>query len=136
MTKEQAEKLTEWMGRSPYAVANGIEAVDVTEGGSVVRMTLRPEHKNIWGIPHGAMVFAIADTACGVAADSVHPDAHVVTAGSNLNFLYASPEAESLRAVGRVIRSGRTLVIVQTDVWDDQEHHLATGQFPMHVAGV
>ena len=57
-----------------------------------------------------------------------------MTAGSSFNFLFASPEAKSLRAVGQVIKPGHTLAIVQVDVYDDLENHLATGQFTMHVS--
>ena len=133
MTREQAEKLTEWMYRCPYEVANGIVPLEVEEGRIVIGMTLLPEHKNIWGIPHGALIFALADIASGVAADSVSGDVHIVTAGSTLNFLRANPDAKSLRGVGQVIKAGRTLVITQADVYDDQDNHLATGQFTMHV---
>ena len=134
MTKEQAEKLTEWLSRCPYDSANGIRALRVTEGRAEIGIELRPEHKNIWNIPHGGIVYSVADVACGVAADSVHEGAHIVTAGSSFNFLFASPEAKSLRAVGQVIKPGHTLAIVQVDVYDDLENHLATGQFTMHVS--
>ena len=134
MTREEAEKLTEWMYRCPYDVANGIEPVSVEEGRAVVGVTLQPKHKNIFGIPHGGLIFSIADVACGVAADTAYQDAHIVTACSNLNFLYAAPEAKSLRAVGQVIKAGRTLAVAQADVYDDLDNHLATGQFTMHVS--
>ena len=134
MTKEEAEKLTEWMSRCPYDVANGVRPLSVTEGRAEVGVSLRPDHKNIWGIPHGALLYLLADVASGVAADSVHRDAHIVTAGSSFNFLYATSEAKSLRAVGEVIKPGHSLTIVQADVYDDQDHHLATGQFTMHVS--
>ena len=134
MTKEQAEKLTAWLDCCPYDSFNGIRPLAVSEGHAEIGVSLKPEHKNIYGIPHGGIVFSVADVACGVAADSLNEDAHIVTAGSSLNFLYADAEAKSLRAVGQVIRSGRTLVIVQVDVYDDREHHLATGQFTMHAS--
>lgn len=134
MTREEAEKLTAWMSRCPYDAANGIRPLFVTEGRAEVGVTLKPEHLNIWDIPHGGLLFALADVACGVAADSIHPDAHIVTAGSSLNFLYATAKAKSLKAVGQVIKPGRSLTIVQADVYDDLGNHLATGQFTMHVS--
>ncbi len=133
MTKEQANKLTEWMSRCPYEVANGIRPISVTEGSAVIGITLRPEHRNIWNIPHGGILFSLADIASGVAADSVNEGTHIVTANSSFSFLQASEEAKSLRAVGRVIRSGHTLAVVQADVYDDQDNHLATGLFTMHI---
>ncbi len=134
MTQEQAKKMTEWMYRCPYESAAGIVPVSLTEGRSVIGVTLRPDHMNIWNIPHGGLLYALADIASGVAADSVHPDAHVVTAGSCFNFLYAAPDAKSLRAVGQVIKPGHSLTVVQADVYDDRDRHLATGQFTMHLS--
>ena len=77
MTQEQAAKMTEWMYRCPYESAAGIVPVSLTEGRSVIGVTLRPDHMNIWNIPHGGLLYALADIASGVAADSVHPDAHI-----------------------------------------------------------
>ena len=134
MTKEQAEKLVEWISRCPYDAAMGITPLGVSEGRAEIGVTLRPEHKNIWSIPHGGLLYSLADVACGVAADSVHLGAHIVTAGSSFNFLFASPEAKSLKAVGQVIKPGHSLAIVQADVYDDQDNHLATGQFTMHIS--
>ena len=134
MTKEQAERLTQWMYHCPYEVANGIVPIEVSEGRAVIGAEILPEHKNIWNIPHGGLLFALADIASGVAADSVHEGAHVVTAGSCFNYLFASPDAKHLRAVGQVIKPGHTLAIVQADVYDDLDHHLATGQFTMHIS--
>ena len=133
MTEEQAKKMTEWMYHCPYEAANGIVPVSLEEGRAVIGVTILPEHKNIWNIPHGALIFAMADIASGVAADSLDDGVHIVTAGSTLNFLYASPDAKSLRGVGQVIKYGRTLAVVQADVYDDQDRHLATGQFTMHI---
>ena len=134
MTKEQAKALTDWISRCPYDAAAGIKPLSVEEGRAEIGVILRPDHKNIWGIPHGGLLYSLADVACGVAADSVHIGAHVVTAGSSFNYLFANPEAKSLRAVGQVIKPGHTLAVVQADVYDDQNNHLATGQFTMHIS--
>ena len=131
MTKEQAEKLTAWLDRCPFDSANGIRALSVSEGRAEIGVGLKPEHKNIWGIPHGGIVFAAADVAAGIAADSIRPHMHIVTEGSSIHFLHANPEAKKLRAEGRVIKAGRFINIVQADVWDDLGNHLLTGQFDM-----
>ncbi len=132
VTKEYLDSIIEEINTTdPFNQTNNIRAVSLEEGHSVMEVELKPEHKNIWGLPHGGIVFAAADVAAGLAADSVRPHAHIVTEGSSIHFLYASPEAKKLHAEGRVIKSGRFINIVQADVWDDLGNHLLTGQFDM-----
>ena len=132
VTKEYLDSIIEEINHTdPFNEANNIRAVSLEEGHSVMEVELKPEHKNIWGLPHGGIVFAAADVAAGIAADSVRPHAHIVTEGSSIHFLYANPEAKTLRAEGRVIKAGRFINIVQADVWDDLGNHLLTGQFDM-----
>lgn len=116
----------------PYSEANCIRAVSLEKGRSVVEVTLLPEHMNIWRVPHGGILFAAADVAAGIAADSVRQGMHIVTEGSNVHFLYANANAKTLRAEGRVIRSGKRIHVVQSDVYDDAGNHLLTGQFTMY----
>lgn len=115
----------------PFNEANGIRAVALEEGHSVLEVTLLPEHKNIWGLPHGGILFAAADVAAGIAADSVRQGAHIVTEGSSIHFLFANPDAKKLRAEGRVIKAGQRINIIQSDVYDELGNHLVTGQFTM-----
>ena len=116
----------------PYNTANGIRTVLLEEGHSVVEVEVKPEHLNIWGLPHGGLLFAIADVASGTAAHSTRENAHFVTADSSIHFLYANPDAKRLRAEGKVIKAGRTLFIVQAEIYDDQGNHILTGQYTMY----
>ncbi len=120
--------------RDPYNETNGIRAVTLEEGRSVVEAAVLPEHKNIWGMPYGGLLFAVADVAAGIAADSVCEGMHIVTAGSSIHFIAANPEAKLLRAEGRVIKAGRRMLIIQTNVYDELGSHLVTGQFTMYNA--
>ena len=120
--------------RDPYNEANGIRAVEIREGRSVVEAALLPEHRNIWGMPHGGLLFAMADVAAGIAADSLCQGMHIVTAGSSLHFLASNPDAKLLRAEGQVVKPGRRMIIVQTEIYDELGKHLLTGQFTMYNA--
>ena len=73
-TREYLDSIIEEINHTdPYNEANNIRAVSLEEGHSVMEVELKPEHKNIWGLPHGGIVFAAADVAAGIAADSVRP---------------------------------------------------------------
>lgn len=70
------------------------------------------------GYVHGGVVAMIADSAAGYTAFSLVPDsATVLTVEYKMNFL-APAEGPVLCAAGRALKAGRTLVIVQVDVFN------------------
>jgi uncharacterized protein (TIGR00369 family) len=72
------------------------------------------------GFIHAGAIATIADSACGYAALSVMPaDAAVLTTEFKLNLL-APAKGERLRAVGRVVRNGRKLVITLGEVFAEE----------------
>ena len=69
---------------------------------------------------HAGSVATIADSACGYAALTVMPrDAAVLTTEFKINLL-APDKGERLRAVGRVVRSGKKLVITLGEVFAEE----------------
>jgi uncharacterized protein (TIGR00369 family) len=69
------------------------------------------------GFVHAGAVSAIADNACGDAALTTMPgDAAVLTVEFKVNLL-SPAKGERMRAVGRVVRAGRNLVITAADVF-------------------
>ena len=72
------------------------------------------------GFIHAGAVATIADSACGYAALSVMPaDAAVLTTEFKINLL-SPAKGERLRAVGRVVRAGKKLVITMGEVFADE----------------
>ncbi|MCK9918816.1 PaaI family thioesterase [Microbacteriaceae bacterium K1510] len=69
------------------------------------------------GFVHAGAVATIADSACGYAGLSVMPaDAAVLTTEFKINLL-SPAKGDRLRAVGRVIRNGKTLVVTLGEVF-------------------
>ena len=69
---------------------------------------------------HAGAIATIADSACGYAALSVMPrDAAVLTTEFKINLL-APAKGEQLRAIGRVVRSGKKLVITLGEVFAEE----------------
>jgi uncharacterized protein (TIGR00369 family) len=72
------------------------------------------------GFIHAGAVATIADSACGYAALSVMPaGAAVLTTEFKINLL-SPAKGDRLRAVGRVVRSGKKLVIALGDVFAEE----------------
>jgi uncharacterized protein (TIGR00369 family) len=71
------------------------------------------------GFIHAGAVATIADSACGYAALSVMPDdAAVLTTEFKIHLL-SPARGERIRAIGRVVRAGKKLVITIGEVFAD-----------------
>ena len=116
--------------RCPFNHANGIYAAEVREGFARVEAELTPDSMNIWGVPHGGLLFAMADVASGLAAQSLH-DGRTVTVSANINFLCSSRE-HHLIAEARARKSGRSTGFFDVNITDSAGALLATGQYVMH----
>jgi acyl-CoA thioesterase len=96
---------SEWMG---------IEVVALDDGHATVRMTLRQEMLNGFGMAHGGMIFAFGDTAFALACNPVNPlpgeDANItVAAGVDINFLKPAFRGQVLTAIAnRRASTGRS----------------------------
>ena len=67
----RAERLVGAMlGGDPFSRWLGIELVAVAPGACTVRMTVREEMLNGFGVCHGGVTFALADTALAVASNT------------------------------------------------------------------
>ena len=107
----------------------GAELVEATEGRTVIAAPIAGHVLQQQGFAHAALAFALGDSAAGYAALSVMPEgAEVVTVEMKINML--SPAVgDRLVAEGRVIRPGRRIVAVASDVFaegDKGRKHVAT----------
>lgn len=58
------------MAKDAFSQWLGIEVIDVRPGGATVRMEVRPEMQNGFGVCHGAIPFALADSALAFASNT------------------------------------------------------------------
>ena len=84
----------------------GIEIIDVARGRVQIAMTVRPDMVNGYGMCHGGIVFAFADSAFAFACNSYGDP--MVAAGASIEFLAPTPSGERLTAAAtEVSRSAR-----------------------------
>lgn len=94
----------------------GGEIVSVAPGHCTVAVRMKPELTQQRGFLHGGVTAALADTAAGFAAYSLMPaGSSPLTVEFKIN-LMAPAAGERFLASGNVVRSGRTLTIVEVDV--------------------
>lgn len=133
MESQNIDFLLDRINACPFNKHNQIRAVHVKEGYSRIIADLTEESMNIWGIPHGGLLFALGDVAAGLAGQS-YGSRKVVTASGNINFLKSPCGCKRLVAIAQVLRNGRSMGFFQVDIRDDQDNLIAAGQYVMHYA--
>lgn len=86
---------SEWMG---------IDVIALSDGHATIRMTLRQEMLNGFGMAHGGMIFAFGDTAFALACNPAVPapgeeNNITVASGVDINFLKPAFRGQVLTAV-------------------------------------
>lgn len=103
--------------RSGLMLHLGARLGDVAPGRVHVHLPFSPGLTQHLGLFHAGASSTIADAAGGFAAMTLAPPDHTVLSVEFKINLLAPARGESLEAVGRVIRAGRTLSICQVDVY-------------------
>jgi uncharacterized protein (TIGR00369 family) len=101
---------------APVARLIGFRLVSVAPGESVFEIETNETHANPMGTLHGGILCDVADAAMGVAFASTLADGEsFTTLELKINFLRPIWK-EKLRAVGKVVKRGRTVGMVECDV--------------------
>jgi len=95
-----------------------------------IALPFKPELSQQHGFFHAGVISTIADSAAGYAGFTLYPaEAGVLTVEFKINLL-AAADGERAVALGRVVRSGRTLTVCTFDVHVEKagrRTHCATG---------
>jgi uncharacterized protein (TIGR00369 family) len=117
----------EWLNARPLTRALAITCEVIEPGRAVFSFDPPEDWRNPNASLPGAMLAALADHSAGFAAVSVTGrDAYVATVDLNLRFLrpaFAAP----IRSETRVVRRGRRLVFLQTELNDAEGTLVADG---------
>lgn len=91
-----------------------------------VRLDWSPDLCTSGGVLHGGVIMAVADTAGGICAFRNLPThaAGTITIESKTNFLNALSRGH-IDAIAKPIHLGCTLIVIESDVRDDQERLVA-----------
>ena len=105
------EPVLDWFGMTIDEAHDGI---------AVVSLTVNPQHVNGNAMTHGGVVFAVADQAFAMAANTVMP--YAATADASIQYLSSTRAGDVLTATARTsFRDGRRAVIdVDVTTQDDR----------------
>ncbi|MYM54875.1 PaaI family thioesterase [Thalassovita mangrovi] len=95
----------------------GARLISAGGGECVIEAPILPGSRQQHGYGHAGLTFAIGDSAAGYAALSVMPEGHeVLTSEIKINLL-APAKGDLLIARGKVIKPGRRLIVVTSEVF-------------------
>ncbi|MFW6017399.1 MAG: PaaI family thioesterase [Halapricum sp.] len=109
----------------PFAQLLGIELTVAEDGHAEGRLHVTDDHatNRETGVVHGGATFALADTVGDAAVVSL-TGALVPTVDMRIDYL--APVTTDVYAVADVLRDGGSLAVVEIEVVDEDETHVAT----------
>lgn len=109
-----------WSGGAepPISKLIGFRLVAYENGSTVFELETGPHHANPMGTLHGGILCDLADAAMGTAtAATLEVGESFTTLELKINFLKPVWNT-TLRAEGRIVKRGRTIVMTECDVTD------------------
>ena len=112
--------ITELLAVIPFAVTLGMELVSATADEVVGRLRWREDLCTAGGVLNGGALMSLADNTGGMCAYLNLPSgAATATISSSTNFLRGVREGH-ITATSRPLRVGRSVIVVETEVRDDE----------------
>jgi uncharacterized protein (TIGR00369 family) len=112
-----AERVQASFDRQQVMALLGAKVTRLAPGECEIQLPFKPELTQQHGYFHGGIIGTIADSAGGYAGFTLMPgDCSVLTVEYKMNLL-APGDGDLLIARGRVLKSGRTLVVSQVDAF-------------------
>ncbi|MGK0276553.1 MAG: acyl-CoA thioesterase [Ilumatobacter sp.] len=113
----------------------GMELTGNEPGTGIAHLTLGEHHANPNGVAHGAVIFALVDTAMGKATMSVVGEGHYCASVEvSLRFIRPAAEGE-LTAVATVVKRGKTIVHLEARVHGADQRLIATSAGTFAILG-
>ena len=101
----------------------GIEVLEIKEGYSKIKMNVRPEMINGFGIVHGGVAFSFADSAFAFACNN--RNVLSVALDTSINFLKPVHVGDELIAEALEIHNGRSTGLYQIRIFNQHQHEVA-----------
>lgn len=101
----------------------GIEIIEIKEGYSKIKMAVRNEMMNGFGIVHGGVTFSVADSAFAFACNSRNNLS--VALDTSINFIKPVHVGDILIAEAKEIHNGKSTGLYQISITNQHNHLVA-----------
>lgn len=101
----------------------GIEVIEIKEGYSKIKMTIRKEMINGFGIVHGGVTFSLADSAFAFACNNRNNLS--VALDTSINFIKPVHVHDVLIAEAKELHNGKSTGLYQISITNQNAHFVA-----------
>ena len=116
MTTEIVDRITRSFESQSMMKTLGAKIHSIEKGKVVIEAPILPTTLQQQRFGHAGLSFSIGDSAAGYSAlTMMEPDLEVMTAEIKMNLL-SPADGDFLRAEGRVVKSGKRLIVVTSEV--------------------
>ena len=119
-------KVTRSFDSQAFMKTIGAELEVVEEGKVIISVKLKPSMMQQHGFGHAGVTFSIGDSAAGYAALTKMANHQEVLTSEMKIHLLSPADGKVLKAVGSVLKSGKRLLVVQSNIYsgDDKNEKL------------
>ena len=115
--------VTHMMQHDLFSQWLGIEVIDVKEGYSKIRMTVREEMINGFGIVHGGIAFSLSDSAFAFACNNRNMLS--VALDTSINFIKPVHVDDILTAEAKELHNGKSTGLYHITITNQKQHVVA-----------
>ncbi|MEE3266869.1 MAG: PaaI family thioesterase [SAR324 cluster bacterium] len=116
MTDKMVDRITRSFESQSMMRTLGAKIHKIEKGKVIIEAPILPSTLQQQGYGHAGLTFSIGDSAAGYSALTLLPEGQeVMTAEIKINLL-APADGELLRAEGKVVKSGKRLVVVTSEI--------------------
>ena len=115
--------VTHMMQHDLFSQWLGIEVLEISEGNSKIKMTVRSEMINGFGIVHGGVAFSLADSAFAFACNN--RNVLSVALDTAINFLKPVHVGDVLTAEAKELHNGKSTGLYHITVTNQRDHIVA-----------
>jgi 1,4-dihydroxy-2-naphthoyl-CoA hydrolase len=109
----------------PFAAELGLEVAAASDDEVRGGMAWAPELCTAGGVLHGGALMAFADTLGAICAFLNLPEGAITATIESKTNLFRSVREGRVTGVARPLHVGRSFIVVQTDLTDDEERRVA-----------
>lgn len=121
-------------GYNSFMTQFGVSIDEIKCGSAVVSINVDPlKHFNHRGVCHGGVLTALSDSVLGVTGASV--GAAVATLNFSMNFIRNVHSAGRIYVKSNIRHHGRTTMVIEAEMYDEEDSLLATILTTMFVVG-
>ena len=124
MEKSSYEKVVDHMlQQDAFSQWLGIELLEIREGYSRIKMIVRKDMVNGFGIAHGGIAFSLADSAFAFACNNRNNLS--VALDTNISFTRAVQVGDLLTAEATEIHNGRSTGVYSIGIFNQKDEQIA-----------